>query len=164
GYPLLMKDMGRMLGAGASIAECRELARIMVEEEEDFRVRLSSVTGLCEGMTGREEVRGASDILEWILQGTNWKKQEELLERVIQKAGDYDSTEKERIAAIHLLGFTRHPESLPVLRSALHPETLPSVQQAAVQAIVNQGSQAGGETLTEQDIWRGFTPKVRSSV
>lgn len=164
GYSLMMKDMGRMLGAGASIAECRELARIMVEEEEDDRVRLSSVSGLCEGVTGREEARGVEDILQWVLQGTDRKKQEELLEQVIRKAGSHHSDEKERRRAIRLLGFTHHPQSLEVLRSALHPETLPGVQQAAVQAIIAQNRKEGGELLTEPEIWNSFTPKVRSSV
>lgn len=164
GYSLIMKDMGKMLGAGASVAECKELARIMVEETEDFRVQISSLTGLCEGMTGREEIRHQKSILHWLIRETDQDKQQTLIRKILQAAEDTDPEEKERIKAIQLLGYTDHPEVLEVMRTALRPETSPAVQRAAVQSIATSGKEEGGKLLTESEIWKQFTPKVRSSI
>src|SRR5690625_2049183 len=50
------------------------------------------------------------------------------------------------------------------MRTALRPEASSSIQRAAIQAIVPMGSEEGGKLLTEPEIWKRFTPKVRSSI
>src|SRR5690625_6249819 len=87
-----------------------------------------------------------------------------MTEKIIQKAEDSDLEERERIKSIRLLGFSNHPQVLEVMRTALRPEASSSIQRAAIQAIVTMGSEEGGKLLTEPEIWKRFTLKVRYSI
>jgi len=102
--------------------------------------------------------------LKFLMQGIDEQDRLVFLDEVIQNAKGENLSIEDRISAIQLLGYTTNPRSLPVLEASLEPDKLPAVQQAAVQALVQQGDVEGGKILTQQRIWKSFTPQVRSSV
>lgn len=163
-YELIMKDLGEMFGNGASIAQCRDLMRMILIKNGKTKPGIGTVLGLAEGMSGRLEIKGSKDILSFLMTTTSQQKRQDFMKQVYTIAQDVMTKREIRVNALSLLGYTQDPKSLPVLRASLTPEQLPEVQMAAVSAISIQGTASGGEILVQQEVWNGFTPQVRSSV
>jgi putative membrane-bound dehydrogenase-like protein len=164
GYVLIMKDLGEMFGNGATIAQCRDLVKMVLTNKESDKSRIGTVLGLAGGISGRPEARGQKDVLSFLMTTTASSDRNSFMQEVYSKAAD-DSAETElRVNALSLLGYTQDSKSLPVMRAALTPEHLPEVQIASIKAISTQETASGGEILVKPEVWRGFTPQVRSSV
>src|SRR5690606_21179155 len=164
GYNLIMKDLGEMFGNGASIAQCRELVRIVLAQENATSQAIGTVLGLAEGMSGRPESVEYSAMLPLLLATSHSADRETFMEGVYSSAEDTTVTTTQRVNALNLLGYTQDPRGLPLLQASLSPERLPEIQKAAINALSTQGSPAGGEILVSREVWSGFTPQVRSTV
>ncbi|HLU94241.1 MAG TPA: PVC-type heme-binding CxxCH protein [Membranihabitans sp.] len=164
GYALIMKDLGKMFGNGATIAQCRQLASVSLNEDGPTSSGIGTILGLAEGVSSRPEARGNKEILSFLLSSTSLPKRTSFIQEVYKISRDTTAALQNRINAVSLLGYTQDSKSLPVLQALLTPDQLPELQKAAIGALSSQGSRAGGEILVTREIWGGFTPQVRSTV
>lgn len=164
GYPLIMKDLGEMFGNGAEMDQCKELARITLSRHSPDISGIGTLLGLARGVARRQEAKGNQDILTYILSTASAKDRQNFIQELHEIAGNTNVNVAQREDAISLLGYTRDPKSLPVLKSLLRPEQHPELQIAAIGALSTRGSASEGEILVAKEIWAGFTPQVRSTV
>ncbi|MBY5958676.1 c-type cytochrome [Membranicola marinus] len=164
GYALVMKDMGQMFGQAAPLEDCRKLASMMIRDEKNESARMSTMLGMMEGVAGRLDGNNADRIDDFLMIDLSQKERSEFLEEVMAKAGQESTPTGDRVTALSILGYTSDPRSLPVLEASLDPEILPAVQMAAIDALIEQGDAKSGAVLTQERVWKRFTPQVRSSV
>ncbi|WP_236972896.1 PVC-type heme-binding CxxCH protein [Membranihabitans marinus] len=166
-YPLIMEDLGQMFGNGATIAQCKEILNMVLQNQAESKAGVATVLGLAEGLSGRKELSKAKSVLSFLTsrmtKGGEKQKFESFFKSALKMASDPSLDLDTRITALELLGYTDDQRSLSILKSALMSNQLPEIQQAAIKSISKQGSAAGASLLTHSDTWSGFTPQVRST-
>lgn len=162
-YSLVMEDLGKMFGNGASLEQCRHLASSLVDDNQITNSDLSTLLGLSEGCSSREFASSTREIIKLLLTHSDQGTFDLILDKIIQLSENQNSREKEEsIRAIKLLGYTTDSRSLKILSTALKSGHSAEIQKAAIEAISRQASKRGGKLLASSEIWKGFTPQVRS--
>ena len=165
----VMKDLGLLFGNGGSLDEGRALLLDMVKDEGDFNWRISTALGLVEGMSGRLKGQNREEGLLFEVMGDkatedDLKAMNDFLAEVSDRALDNSRSNRSREVATSLLGYSNFERSQVVLGELLNARTPPEVQLAAVASIARFRDVRGGELLTENKTWSGFTPRVKTAV
>lgn len=164
----VMQDLGRLFGNGASLEESRVLFRDVVEDEGDYEWRVSTALGLVEGISGRSrsEVGDRGDLYALLggraSQGDHVKLQT-FLDKVAELALDEEQNTRARVVATALLGYDQFEHGGAVLQELLDGRHAPEIQLEAVAALARLGDERGGQMLTSEKIWTGYTPRVKSA-
>jgi putative heme-binding domain-containing protein len=168
-YSLVMEDMGNMFGNGASVSECREFLKIIMQNLEDKNNDwcFAASLGMANGLTNRQgfETTGNNFIkfIRSISSGTGHNP-EFFINEVIKAAENQRSPESVRIKALELLGFFDDQQVYPILEQALQPENSSDIQKSAIEAITHLGTEKGGNLLAGSKIWHSYTPEIRQTV
>ncbi len=168
-FAAVMQDLGRLFGNGASMAACRTLLKNMIQFDSGFDWRTSTVLGLAEGLSEREEIKSSGkSILISVLGNGASNADRVLLNQFINKVAravqDKNTSTKYRIVGANLLGYTQFENSGSVLGSMLGTSNPPELQLAAIASFARLGDLRGGSMLTNKTAWLGYTPRVRSAV
>jgi len=167
---LVMQDLARALGAGATPLECAEFLTQMVSVEGDLSWRIPSVLGLAEGLRGRPGSKGlaASRVLTSLLDGDAEKKTLTALQGFFREAGERsrraDVPLDQRIAGVSLLGYSDIAVAEPLLGGLLDAKQSPELQLQVVRALDRIGDPQGGALLISKDNWSRYTPALREAV
>lgn len=167
---LVMQDLARVLGAGATPQECSEFLMQMVSGEGDLSWRIPSVLGLAEGLRGRsgEKRLASSRVLPSLLEGNAGEKTQPALQTFFRQAGERaqraDVPLDQRISGVSLLGFSEIDVAGPLLSKLLDAKLSPELQLQVVRAFERIGDPKGGELLMAKDNWSRYTPALREAV
>lgn len=169
-YSLVMEDLGNMFGNGASISDCREFMRVVMQSSEDKNNAwcFAASLGMANGLTNRSGFRATGNnfikFIGSVSSGSARINPEVFINEVIKTAKNQKSSESIRIKALELLGFFDDQRVYPVLEEALQPENSPDIQKSAIEAITHLGTEKGGNLLAGPKIWHSYTPEIRQAV
>lgn len=164
----VMQDLGRLFGNGASIEEGRTLFKDMVREDGDYRWRISTTLGLVQGLSGRSGLSVSKKGLLYNLLGEKPSQEDEqalreFLDEVANIAVDESQNTPTRTVATSLLGYDEFAQAEKVIPKLLDPKNPPEVQLEAVAALSRLGDVRGGQILTAEKSWKGYTPRVKAA-
>ena len=167
-FAAVMQDLGRLFGHGASIEEGSMLFRDMLAEDGDGDWKFSTALGLLEGISSRSEPELSSKGWFNILLGQRASANDrEALRRFLQRAAHQatDETQKigQRVAAAALLGYDGYEQAGELLQGLLDSRHPPEIQLEAISSLTRLGDARGGFLLTAGEVWRGYTPPVKSA-
>ncbi|MCE7070817.1 HEAT repeat domain-containing protein [Dyadobacter sp. CY327] len=168
-YTAVMQDLGQLFGNGAPLADCRVLLKEVITGTGNYGPRISTALGLAEGINRRTEIEKSPKGVLYGLLGTNASAPEKhQLDKFISqasiRAGSSALPPDARVTAAALLGYTGFDKSGPVLRKLMDAKNTPELQLETVAALARQGDARGGAFLTEKQIWKNYTPQVKSAV
>lgn len=168
-FAAVMKDLGRLFGNGASIADSRLLLRDVISANGDHGWRISTAVGLAEGIGGRPELEASGKGPLFALLGGNAPMADrEALKRFLTEvaavAVDGNERTELRTVASALLGYTEFERTGKDLQRLLDSRNPPELQLEAIAALARQGDVRGGAFLTDADTWSSYTPRIRSAV
>lgn len=165
----VMEDLGRMLGAGASLAGAGEFLRSALAADAQAPWRLPAVLGLAEGLRGRAEFRGKSaDAPLLAVLGRDEAAAAQGLARYFEWAAGLALNDAlpaaQRASAVALLGYTDYAKGVARLEPLLDARQPAEVQLQVVRALERAGEARGAEVLVQARYWSRYTPQVREAV
>ncbi len=168
-FAAVMKDLGRLFGNGASIADGQMLLQEVVSSTGDYHWRMATALGLAEGMSNRTEMKASGQGVLVSLSGkdataASRKTLEKFISKVILLADNKAEPIHSRAMATALLGYTGFERTRAVLRKLLYARNPPELQLEAVSALARLGDVRGGALLTEKGTWSAYTPRVKAAV
>lgn len=170
-FAVVMEDLGRVFGAGASLEACRQFLVQMLTGEGKLAWRMASVLGLAEGLRGRPELKGKAAAGPFAaLLGADGAPPatgaalEEFLRQAAKIAGEESAPTRQRITAVALLGYTDFNQAGSVLGALLDARQAPGLQLQAVRALERFGDARGAEILVREQNWTRYTPQIREAV
>jgi putative membrane-bound dehydrogenase-like protein len=169
-FTQVMMDLGKMFGAGASLAGCASLLRGILHARDRGGWRIGAALGLAEGMSVRTEPDLMNQKYRWLsIPGATVLEAERLalsrfIQEVIELAADEKMGADRRKDAIALLGHIPPGQSFPVLKELLMLHQHPELQMEVVKALTRQGEISGAGILTSKEFWVTYTPQVRAMV
>ncbi len=168
-FAAVMQDLGRLFGNGASMAACRTFLKKIIQSDSGFDWRTSTVLGLAEGLSEREEIKSSGKGILISVLGNGASKTDrvllnEFINKVARAVQDKKTSTKYRIVGANLLGYTKFENSGSVLESMLGTSNPPELQLAAIASLARLGDLRAGSMLTDKTAWFGYTPRVRSAV
>lgn len=169
-YAAVMEDMSRVIGAGASLEDCRAYLRRILADGGPLSWRLPAVLGLGDGLLSRKNLKVQSEtnpFLALIQSDTKTGTHTELdafFSQVSALLQNEHSTTAERIRAVALLGYTDFDQAGTVLGNLLDARYPPELQLQAVRALERIGDPRAGELLIQPAKWAHYTPQIREAV
>lgn len=169
-FAAVMEDLGRTLGAGASLEACRRFLVQVLTGEGDLAWRFPSVTGLADGLRGRREfkVKGAGSLLSTLLAGGGDSSAASALDNFFGRAAEVAANDKapakQRGSAIGLLSYTEFSRGGAVLGTLLGGRHPLELQLQVIRALERFGDARGAELLVQLQNWTRYTPQVREAV
>ena len=174
GYALVMEDLARIYGGGASLESCQRFITQMLADDRELTWCLPAVLGLIEGTRGRADFKqggpaalfaGAStgpsansgDVFQQLARMAGFP-------RLAKLAGDDRLPVRQRVSAVTLLGYGSFDDAGGVLGELLDPRRDAALQLQAVRALERMGATRGAELLVRTDHWTKYTPKIRTAV
>ncbi len=165
-FTAMMKDMGKLFGAGASLSDCRKLLQEIIQTDADGW-SVSAALGLAEGIKRRKDFKTGPGGVLLTLTGNSTKS----LQALENFTGSVKTVALNDLAPIelreeaaNLLGYTNFESAYPVLEKLLDSKHPPRLQLATVASLANQNQLKGAELLTQKSTWNNFTPQIRSAV
>jgi putative membrane-bound dehydrogenase-like protein len=168
-YSLVMEDLGNMFGNGASVSECREFLKVIMQSLEDKNNdwRFAAALGMANGLSNKPGFKAAgNNFIKFIksIPSGSAHNPEAFINEVMKTAKDQESPESVRIKALELLGFFDDHRVYPILEQALQPENSSDIQKSAIEAITHLGTDKGGNLLAGSKVWGSYTPEMRQIV
>ncbi len=169
-FTLVLMDLGKMFGNGASIAGCASLLQEILHARDRGGWRIGAALGLAEGMGVRTDPDLMNRKYRWLSIPVGNKSEEErsaltrFVLEVIELAADEKIGADRRKDAIALLGHIPPGQSFPVLKELLRLHQHPELQMEVVKSLTRQGEISGAGILTSREFWKTYTPQVRSMV
>lgn len=165
-FSAVMQDLGRLLGNGGTVAESRAFFRRLVSTDRIDEWQVSAMLGLAEGLSGRKNEIPFSD--KGMLYSMGGAAEISHLDRFIRHikkvAVGTETTHRQQLRAIALLGFTSYQQSHDVLSNLLDARYPPDAQLEAVGAISRLQDSRGAGLLTEKEKWSAYSPNVKPAV
>jgi putative membrane-bound dehydrogenase-like protein len=170
--PLMMADLGRILGASQSPEQCLALINEIASltDEADARWQPAALTGIAEGLRGRVKVKAGQTVLAALSAGDSpaAASARQHLEAVMKRSSAIATDEKQpmpaRLAAITLLGQSSYDSAGAALQSLIAPNQPSELQLAAVREIGRLGDARGVTALITKERWSSFTGPVREAI
>ncbi|MBI5691602.1 MAG: c-type cytochrome [Verrucomicrobia bacterium] len=165
----MAEEWGRVLGAGATLDQCRRYLGRALAGEATAAWPLPAVLGLAAGLQGRAELRaqaGGSALGKLAAGGAAELAAglERLLEHARTVAIDERADLPRRTRAVALLGQADFARGVAGLGPLLAAREAPELQLQVVRAIDRAGDPKGAEMLVQAQRWSGYTPAVREAV
>lgn len=170
GFALVMEDLSRVFGAGASPESCRRFLTGMLAEDRELSWCLPAVLSLAEGMRGRTDLgarKGESPLAALLggdASGSGTQAVDDLFRRATAVARNEAAATRDRISAVSLLGSADYARVGPLLGELLDARQPPALQLQAVRALERLGDPRGGELLVDAKKWTRYTPQIRAAV
>jgi len=167
-YAAVMEHLGRVFGAGATPAACRDFLAQMLSGNGELSWRMPSVLGLIEGFRGRAGNRAAAsqEPFKALLgdEGRQDPRLQAFFRLAAERATDEQASTAERVTAVSLLGYSDYNFASPALGKLLDARQPPGLQLQAVRALERLGDPRGGTLLIAKENWTRYTPQVREAV
>ncbi|MDP3068818.1 MAG: c-type cytochrome [Opitutaceae bacterium] len=159
-FAIMMEQLGRVFGVGASAEDCREFVAPALHEGTAIGGRIAAVLGLAEGLRVRSAPKFS---LNSLLRDGDSAALAALHEAAAHRAMDERASKADRVAALALLGYGTIATAGQALGRALDARQSPEIQQQAIRAIERIGDPRGAELLMAQENWPRYTPPVREA-
>jgi putative heme-binding domain-containing protein len=164
-----MEDLGRLMGSGATLAECGEFLGQALAADAAAAWRVPAVLGLAEGLRNRPEFKtqpvGAALIAAGREAGeTAAGALDEFFRQAVKLAGDEQAPVALRASAIAVLGHTEFSRGVAGLGPLLDARQAPELQLQVVRALDRAGDARGAELLVQTQYWSRYTPQIREAV
>jgi putative membrane-bound dehydrogenase-like protein len=169
-FASVMKDLGRLFGNGASAEASRALLQEVLASNADPEWRIATMLGLAEGISGRAKEFGTSPkgLLYAILgnnaSGSDISALDNFVNRALDIAGKQTESNRLRISATALLGYTDFERSHSALQKMMIPSTPPELLLEAISAFTRLDDPRGAAILLEKKAWSAYTPRIKSAV
>ena len=166
----VMKDLGRLIGAGESMDRCLAFIADMSDSDADISWQPAALSGLAAGLRTRDTASETQSPLTKLVAADTAKARmaRGRLAAVTRRAGNLALSEvaehEQRLAAIELLGYAEWPASRSSLLALLEPRQQSTLQLAAVRALAQIRDPAAAGSLVEPTLWKTFTPRLRDAV
>lgn len=167
-YAAVMKDLGRMFGAGAPLDACRSFLAGCLRESGRINEWMPPVLGLGEGIRSRPGFGGNLDDGVLVALLGDDAKTKRALSGFFSEAALLASTEKaplsERLNAAALIGYSSFDKAGTILGGLLDARNPRELQLQAVRALENFADTRAGELLIQSANWEHYTPQLREAV
>ncbi|MBP8256938.1 MAG: hypothetical protein KAX37_06395, partial [Opitutaceae bacterium] len=167
-YAAVMKDLGRMFGAGAPLDACRSFLAGCLRESGRINEWMPPVLGLGEGIRSRPGFVGNHDDGVLVALLGDDAKTKRALSGFFSEAALLASTEKaplsERLNAAALIGYSSFDKAGTILGGLLDARNPRELQLQAVRALENFADTRAGELLIQSANWEHYTPQLREAV
>ncbi|MCC5938331.1 MAG: c-type cytochrome [Lunatimonas sp.] len=167
-FPVMMQELGALVGNSASWQDCRELLQDMLGSSGDIRWRMATLLGLLGGLEGRKiapvDLGLASALDNTPLSDRELTSRREFVAEVVRIGLNESEAVSVRAVAVSLLGYAPFQWVELELGQLLKPHHPTEIQLAAVKAIAGVDDPGAAELLLSADAWSSFTPRVKSAV
>lgn len=162
---LVMEDLGRVLGAGATPEACRQFLAPLLTSDGPLAARISATLGLAEGWRTRAEAKDGTKVRSLAgLLGDGAGAWRTFLEAAAAQANDGRVPAAERARAVALLGQADFEFAGARLGQLLDAREPPDVQLQAVRALERLDDARAGGLLIAKENWSRYTPQIREAV
>ena len=164
-YSLMMEQLGRIFGVGATLEACRDFLTQTLAGEGELSWRLAAVLGLADGLRGRTAVNAATETpsLATLMPGARAAALRSFYCDAAVRAAETGAPTAERLSAVALLGHTELALAGPVLAELLDARQPPELQLEAIRALERLGDPHGGALLVTKLNWSRYTPRIREA-
>ena len=167
----VLRDLGQVLGASQSPERCREFIGEIAELREEFGWQPAALSGVAEGLRGRESGGGHTrSAFARLLSADSAEARaaKRKVDAVVNRSGalvlDNAAAMELRLSAIAFMAHTDYSLAGPFLERLLATHLPSQIQIAAVRALAQLHDDRAISTLVNAARWATFTPAVREAV
>jgi len=169
GFPALMGELGRILGASQPQPKLFPVLRelLAANRPEDLAWQLAAVGGFGDGLRARGLGSKETPALLSLVNedSSNLRAQvDKLFSRAAELTTEANRPMSEKLAAIALLAEGDYGLSGSTLGKLIEPQQPVEIQSAAVRALGRMVSSEKASVLVQRARWNAYTPTVRDAV
>lgn len=169
GFPVLMGDLGRILGASQPLPKLNPVLRELLapNRPEDLAWQMAAVGGFGDGLRARGlGSKETSALLGLIKEDSSDLSRQvgSLFQRAASLSLEANRSVAEKIAAVNLLAEGDATTSAAALEKLIEPQQPVEIQSAAIRALARILPAEKVSFLVQRVRWNAYTPTVRDVV